>query len=227
MSDFEMDHFLLPFAATTFTCFPKLPMELQLQIWESADQDPMAVKIIEANHRVVKRCDGEDFEREVVRLQAKAIYTIPPMLHACRTARAVALPGYELCFEEYLGHPVYFRYGLDELHFEEPNALCSFLKTPWFADLQVKSTELSRIRWLSFGVQWVHNQRRISDRLFSFHGLERISFREGGWDCQQSLSIWKTILDRRWGKMAQYKMEVHGDFTMNSKAPIVELSVSG
>jgi hypothetical protein len=72
----------------TFTLFPKLPTELQLQIWEHALPGPRIINISPP-----RPSDG---------------LSLPPMMAACRQSRAVILRNYDTSADEMIQNPRLF-----------------------------------------------------------------------------------------------------------------------
>jgi hypothetical protein len=144
------------------------------------------------------------------------------MLHTCRDSRAAALPHYRLCFEEYLGHPIFFRFEIDTLSMETPSALCSFLKTPWFADLEVGSDEISKVRNLEIGGRWVTYGEAILQRMYVLRGVERLVLERVEETYVMERRVWAEEFKRRWCQVARYQEEVLGDCSMGQKSLEVE-----
>jgi len=207
MSDLVIDQFLLPGRLSTFTCFSKLPFELQLQIWESAEPDPAVISIRKANQKVFQTCN--DRHRLVDIMKAQAVYQAPAMLHTCRASRAIALPKYRLSFKEHLDRPIYFDRSKDILFMEDCEALASFLRTPWFADLEVNLND--RFRFLAIAGSWLSYQDRLMGRLHLFRGVEMMFFEKLGDDKVETMNNFRRALNRRWFQYRTYRIQVLGE----------------
>jgi hypothetical protein len=73
-----------------FTCFPILPKEVQVQIWESVDEGKNVITI------------STTFDKNGSPRFITASYKIPARLHACKDSRVVALKTYEQLFQKEL-----------------------------------------------------------------------------------------------------------------------------
>lgn len=89
-------------AATTFTCFPKLPIELRLKIWKAACFIPRNVDIWYRNLCNVVRgdrmgtcCAEHDMDCPLYALKTQSQ---PAVLHTCRESRSEASTHYTLDF---------------------------------------------------------------------------------------------------------------------------------
>jgi hypothetical protein len=83
--------------------FGRLPKELQLRIWELSRDKPRIIPL-EARSRLVEQNDGS------VRryIDCVAVIKTPTILHICRDSREIGLKIYNVRFETFLRHPIYF-----------------------------------------------------------------------------------------------------------------------
>lgn len=95
-----------------FTLFSKLPPELQDMVWEFEASVPRVLEITgEKPHPIEWRT------RIIATYTINSPHQIPPTLHATSASRQVALKLYTPAFSFDLGHPVYFNFGCDVLHY--------------------------------------------------------------------------------------------------------------
>ena len=118
----------------TFTSFPKLPAELQNQIWSDALPGPKVVTI-SLKHGYNRR--GRPATQCHV---SKAPIHLLSILHTCYASRTVALKRYRVTFEKQLRRPIYFDFNNDVLHLSSYEAAMKFFgrasKFPQAADDQ-------------------------------------------------------------------------------------------
>jgi hypothetical protein len=171
--------------------------------WESVDPDPNVITIKKANTISAREIDGRT--KLVTNYQAKAYYTVPALLHTCYISRKIALETYRPRFEKHLSHPVYFDFSKDILNVEECDALASFLRTPWFADLKIDLEEANQIRFLSFAEEWYLYQDRILQRLHRFEGLRNIYFERASGEKAGLLSHFEWSLRMKWQTWRTWK----------------------
>jgi hypothetical protein len=165
------------------------------------DPDPNVVTIKKANTTTTKEIDG--YTKQITNYQAKAGYTVPALLHTCFTSRRIALETYHPRFGAHLAHPIYFDFNKDIVKLENCEALASFLRVPWFANLEIDLQEANQIRFLAISGEWISYQDRILQRLHRFEGLETLYFeRESSkkaalmthfeWGLRMKWQTWKT-----------------------------------
>ncbi|PMD17023.1 hypothetical protein NA56DRAFT_284444 [Hyaloscypha hepaticicola] len=95
-----------------FSLFQKLPPELQTMVWEFAASVPRVLQITgEKVHPIEWRT------RIIANYTINSPHQIPPTLHATSASRQVALKFYSPAFSFNLGHPVYFNFASDVLHY--------------------------------------------------------------------------------------------------------------
>jgi hypothetical protein len=95
-----------------FNLFPKLPPELQIMIWEIAASSPRVLKI------TGEKLHPTEWTRTVAQYTINSLHQIPPILHVTSASRQVALKLYTPAFSWNLGHPVYFNFARDVLHYK-------------------------------------------------------------------------------------------------------------
>lgn len=112
----------------TFTCFPKLPLELRLKIWALT---------IRRRILTIKPCLEElesRFQTRPYLIKAR-VARQPALLHVNFESRQVALQHYKLAFKSVLSNgPVFFNYQLDGLYLKDIGTFTGF----WLAILQGK-----------------------------------------------------------------------------------------
>jgi hypothetical protein len=96
-----------------FTLFPKLPQEMQLEIWKRARP---AARVVEINVKV----DENNNETLI------ATSDFPVLLHVYQISRELSLKSYTPCFASILQKPVYFDHKRDELLLGSSQALHEF-----------------------------------------------------------------------------------------------------
>jgi hypothetical protein len=107
----------------TFTCFPRLPLELQRMVWGFALPAPRTITIISTDF-TIRDAKGWTVRKYCVAHNAPSV---PSLLHACQESRKVALKTYHLTFRPQLrGNPIYFDFQSDTLCLKDENALLSF-----------------------------------------------------------------------------------------------------
>lgn len=189
-------------------CFVAAPILFKFSIlltlyqqWKFVDPDPNVVTIKKANTTTTKEIDGRT--RQITGYQAKSWYTVPALLHTCYTSRQIALESYHPRFETHLGHPIYFNFNTDIIKMEDCEALASFLRVPWFANLDIDLEDANQIRFLAISGEWISYQDRILQRLHRFEALENLYFeRESSdrtalmthfeWGLRMKWQTWKT-----------------------------------
>jgi hypothetical protein len=113
-------------ALDTFTCFPKLPLELRLKIW--------AFTIRRGILTIEPYSERERSFRPRSYLVKARVVRQPALLHVNSESRQVALQYYSAC-KPLLGKvPVFFNRQLDGLHLKDTGSFMSF----WLAILQDK-----------------------------------------------------------------------------------------
>ncbi|KAE9363859.1 hypothetical protein N431DRAFT_521216 [Stipitochalara longipes BDJ] len=89
-----------------FHLFPRLPEELQIEIWKCATQTQRIISI-ERLH----------FSYEAYFHHHHATHNPPAMLHACHLSRLVGLENYQILAQDYkLRHPIYFSPASDVIY---------------------------------------------------------------------------------------------------------------
>jgi hypothetical protein len=95
----------------TFTVFPKLPLEIQMKIWDEAASEPQVVELVKTKKN---RTDVIDLQLPAVEACA-CVSGTPPLLHTCHNSRTAALKKYQLYFLKELLHPIYFNSEYDTI----------------------------------------------------------------------------------------------------------------
>ncbi|KAE8441337.1 hypothetical protein EG329_005486 [Mollisiaceae sp. DMI_Dod_QoI] len=131
---------------TLFTCFSKLPAELQLMIWVSALPGPRMIAIAPTSEMRFGRhwsyngitCESDEDSETLV-----ALY------HTCKDSHdIVKKAGYKLCFASRLKGPaMFFRGETDAIHFSLIDAFY-FFTSPDLADV-VQDDELQTIKYIA------------------------------------------------------------------------------
>ncbi|CZR64804.1 uncharacterized protein PAC_14703 [Phialocephala subalpina] len=131
----------------SFTCFPKLPLELRLKIWKDISHTPRFVDIWASYHGVLM---GLEEENEFVCTRHVTICSVPPVLHPSQEARREAVKHYKLSFgiSHTLHHGIQFSappriYVNLESDIICPMALLNY-RPNWHVDM-LKTPGLSRI----------------------------------------------------------------------------------
>jgi len=138
---------------TTFTCFPRLPFEIQDKIWDYAGDGPrLVVFTIEK-----KRIQATGGQRSTLYDELQCTTPVPSLLHTCRGSRARARESYKLCFANHLRCGVYLNVEIDTLFMKSPNVLPLFLR-----HLNTASTDEIRgynIQYLALAADKCINER--------------------------------------------------------------------
>ncbi|KAL2061296.1 hypothetical protein VTL71DRAFT_7569 [Oculimacula yallundae] len=91
---------------TNFTLFPKLPFELQLQVWEQVD---IPASLISVSLIRIELSDGD------LPLSFTIHYQLPAIFHVCHSSRKTALQSSPLRFSEKLfGPSIVFSYNAEK-----------------------------------------------------------------------------------------------------------------
>ncbi|KAL2072985.1 hypothetical protein VTL71DRAFT_10309 [Oculimacula yallundae] len=91
---------------TSFTLFPRLPLELRNMIWEASISDPRIMVV------------AEHSQKRIPRLETKSrAAAVPSLLHTNVEARSVAVKKY-IPFAARWGKPIYFDFNHDILRIE-------------------------------------------------------------------------------------------------------------
>jgi hypothetical protein len=86
---------------------------------------------------------------------------------------------------------------------EDCEALASFLKVPWFANLEIDMEEVNQIKFFAVSGEWISYQDRLLQRLHRFEGLEGLYFERDScnkaalrthfeWGLRMKWQTWKT-----------------------------------
>ncbi|KUJ13453.1 uncharacterized protein LY89DRAFT_785150 [Mollisia scopiformis] len=95
-------------ALTSFTLFPKLPIELRFLIWKLAHDEPRVLNISKSDRA------REPFSPSTYRVRPMS--SPPPLLHTNREARKIGLELRQLCFKSMLNNkPMYYSFAKDSL----------------------------------------------------------------------------------------------------------------
>jgi hypothetical protein len=173
------------------------------------DPDPNIVTIKRANTTTAKEIDGRT--KQVTNYQANAHYAVPALLHTCYTSRKIALGTYRPRFEAHLGHPIYFDFNKDILKMEDCEALASFLRVPWFANLAIDLEEANQICFLAISGRWISYEDRIHQRLHRFEGLETLYFEREWSENAALMTHFELGLRIKWQTWKIWKMGLDGD----------------
>ena len=139
-------------STTIFTLFPKLPLELRLQIWEFALPQP----------RVIEAYPHRDDNGQLLDNYAscRAIVVAPPaILHTNRESRILAQRTYTLAFNGPFREPIYFDFQRDTLLIQR--WMSEFIRTedvPKLRHLEIKACKM----WLC----WRLVEQRFHSLLF-------------------------------------------------------------
>ncbi|PVH88126.1 hypothetical protein DL98DRAFT_581348 [Cadophora sp. DSE1049] len=98
---FETPSAVTKWPPTTFTLFPKLPVELQLQVWESVEI-PTSLITVNLSDEIF----SNSFDRKSQPC-LKVRYRLPAVFHACYTSRKTALQSHPLGFANGLFGPCF------------------------------------------------------------------------------------------------------------------------
>jgi hypothetical protein len=177
--------------------------------WEFVDPDPNVVTIKQANTTSAKEIDGRI--KHITNYQANAQYTVPALLHTCYTSRKIALETYHPRFEAHLGHPIYFDFNKDILKMEGCEALASFLRVPWFANLEINFEHANQIRFLAISGESISYQDRILQRLHRFEGLDDLYFERQSSEKATLMTHFEWGLRMKWQTWKTWKTGVCGD----------------
>ena len=132
-----------------FTLFPKLPQEMQLEIWKRARP---AARVVEINVKV-----DENNKKTIF-----AISDFPVLLHVCQVSRELSLKSCTPCFASILQKPVYFDHKRDELLLGSIQAWRVFSsrlnKTPY-------QNKEERINFLSLNIFSGSSRQRQEDEI--------------------------------------------------------------
>ncbi|PBP23736.1 hypothetical protein BUE80_DR005389 [Diplocarpon rosae] len=110
------------------TCFPRLPIELQLQIWECVVIEPSIITV----HSSRDLLGDEELQRPY-KADFTCRYRIPAIFHACRNSRQIALKSHPLLFGgnsisgAVFGSPMPFNTDKDVLLFHARAAVAPFV----------------------------------------------------------------------------------------------------
>lgn len=101
--------------AQTFPFFPKLPVELQRQIWVHALPGPRVIEIHKKGKTIVKGLTQQEY--------GSALFDPVALLHTCRQSREIVLKCYKLALSNRLTLSVYFDATTDIVLMADVNAL--------------------------------------------------------------------------------------------------------
>ncbi|THV54080.1 hypothetical protein BGAL_0035g00430 [Botrytis galanthina] len=108
----------LDFDAGGFTCFSKLPLELQRNVWEiAAVPQPRVIEIEticerDAEGKTHPNDDDDDADDELVHWSPTQC-SLTPLLGICRESRSIAMKYYK--YSSFLGSPLFYNTDLDTL----------------------------------------------------------------------------------------------------------------
>jgi hypothetical protein len=173
-----------PMPLTTFHLFPKLPLELQRNIWEHSLSESRVVSI-KRRGRVLEIPEGSKYFEEHYLITAS--YHIPGALHCTSESREVAKMKYTYCFEKQLqGKGIFFDFDRDMLYFTDQWALSAFY------DMEVPDwpRENQRSRHYSLEIKLLHD----SLRLFALHAENRDYARSVGILLNQFEKLEKVVI---------------------------------
>jgi hypothetical protein len=109
---------------TAFHLFPKLPLELQQNIWKHSLSEPRAISLEGGGTVLETPEEGKYFEEHYL---IKASDHIPATLHCNSESREVATMKYTYCFEKQLKRKgIFFDLNSDMLYFTYQWALSAF-----------------------------------------------------------------------------------------------------
>jgi len=101
--------------AQTFPFFPKLPVELQTQIWMHALPGPRVIEIHKKWKTIIKGLAQQEY--------GSALVDPIALLQTCLQSREIAFKFYKLAFSSQLTRPVYFDATTDVVLMADLNAL--------------------------------------------------------------------------------------------------------
>ncbi|KUJ13452.1 uncharacterized protein LY89DRAFT_754180 [Mollisia scopiformis] len=108
-----------PTEPVEFLPFPRLPVELRLEIWENAIPKQRKVAVISLDGAWSTLYSTRGRVERGTAFQSRALTQVPAILHASRESREVALGHYKPCFGAHFdGNPVYFNISEDKLLFQ-------------------------------------------------------------------------------------------------------------
>lgn len=175
----------MPAAATTFTCFRKLPPELREKVWSLALPGPRVVQM-----RI--KLTVAKYSKHQRGFHLKSTTLIPNMLHTCSESRTIALQHYELGMASHLsrGH-TYIDFARDIIYFGDINENQGFTMASLLRDIPEK--DVSKIRKLAVS-QNVWNSKPFCNAhvLLDFSNLEELTLvmeREGVGKCRNAALI--------------------------------------
>ena len=131
---------------TEFHQFPKLPLELQLEVWKLAIAEPRVVAIKTTTANSWEKVDGR-MERNT-NYYLKLTNTIPATLHTCQISRQEALKTYKPSFQAQIGKPIYFNGVKDILFFNSYKDVSMFTSTNYTPHL---AEDLKSVRHIAIG----------------------------------------------------------------------------
>lgn len=106
---------------------------------------------------------------------------------------------------------MYFDFNKDIVRMENCEALASFLRVPWFANLEIGLEEANQIRFLAISGEWISYQDRILQRLHRFEGLKNLYFERGSSDKAALMSHFEWGLRMKWQTWKTWKVGPNGN----------------
>ena len=94
---------------------------------------------------------------------------------------------------------------------DDCEALASFLRVPWFANLVIDLEEANQIRFLAISGQWISYQDRILQRLHRFEGLEILYFERESGEKVALMTHFELSLRMKWQTWKTWKAGLDGD----------------
>ena len=140
-----------------FTLFPKLPQEMQLEIWKRARP---AARVVEIKVKV----DEKNKETLI------AISDFPILLQVCQVSRELSLKSYTPCFASILQKPVYFDHKRDELLLGSSQALRGFTCNLALSETQYQQKE-EKISFLSLNIFSGFSRQRPRGEIEDFYDV--------------------------------------------------------
>jgi hypothetical protein len=109
-----MDANIIP--CSSFTCFPQLPIELRLEIFNHAMPGERRVQLI----------FGRGMKKRLVPTVTKETSPVPVMFHVCKESRNQALKVYQLMSTFRRDPCIYFSFTLDTLYFGPDQTISNY-----------------------------------------------------------------------------------------------------
>ena len=185
-----------------FTCFPKLAIELRLEIFKHAMPGPRRVRLIIKDH------GGQN-----PFLVSDA--AVPPLLHVCKESRQEFLKHYEQLLPlSNDHHPIYFSFSLDELYFGpqdnqeskkcyfgECSGQCGLPEIMSYMQVAEEQT-LARVKRLAIGTCMFESSLNLNYCYDYFQGLRQLAVVYENPDCgatsYASLYHFEARMERCW-----------------------------